>query len=274
MENPVRLASKPDIPALCEIWKSCFINDSEEYIEYFYKENFDSIKTYIYCSDGRPVSMVHIFDAVINDGNISHKAMYAYAGGTLPGYRHNGYFEAVMRHVQNTAVSGREILFFKPAPHLISYYQFLGCVNGSFFRIVTFSPEEKQPYIFTDISDIEYNRLRDSAFSGTAYVKWSDDYIRWCIDENAFFSGRTLKTAINGKEHFILLYPEDDMLVVNETDMSLSELKQVGSSLCKLFDKKQIKAYMPDSCEEGEETISSLIYNSELRNYYTNLILI
>ena len=273
MKKPIRLAAKQEIPELCKIWKTCF-NDSEEYIEYFYKENFDSIRTYIYCADGMPVSMVHIFDAVICDGNRSHKAMYAYAGGTLPEYRHNGYFEAVMRHVQNTAVTGREILFFKPAPHLISYYRFLGCVNGSFFRIVTFSPEENQTYAFADISETEYNRLRDSAFSGTAYVKWSDDYIRWCIYENAFFSGRTLKTVINGKEHFILVYPEGDILVINETDMSLSELKQVGSSLCSLFGKNRIKAYIPGSCEEGEEIISSLIYNSELRNYYVNLILI
>ena len=272
MSKNIRLATKQDIPYLCEIWKACF-PDSFEYIEYFYRENFEHVKAYVCCADGRPVTLAHLFDAVIKDGENEYKAYYAYAGGTLPEYRHHGHFEACIRHLQKTAVDDGRILFLKPSESLISYYQFLGCVKASEFKVITFKPESNTHFEFEDLSYKEYNKMRDAAFSKGTYVKWSDEYVRWCVDENAFFSGKTLKVKIDGKEYFLMAYPKGDELIVNETNLEADLLKQVGGALCDLFAKKTIKAYMPEYCKEGEEEMSSYIYNSELRNYYVNLIL-
>lgn len=272
MDNVIRPAERKDIPALTEMWKACF-PDSEEYIKYFYRENFNFVTTIVECVDGKPVSFSHTFDAVIKDRDACHKALYAYAGGTLPEYRNNGYFVKILKYIQETAVKTDSVLFFKPALHLIPYYSSFGCVKGSVLKLVTVNPEEIRPFVFTDLSYKEYNRMRDSAFSEGPYVKWPDEYIRWCIKDNEFFSGKTFKTELDGKEYFLMVYPKGDKLIVNETDMSVEQLRLMSGYLCKSFGSKLIEAYMPARCEEGEEELASFIYNSDLRNYYTNLIL-
>ena len=273
MNSEIRSAEKQDIPELIKIWKACF-SDSEDYIKLFYRENFDRVKTLVTCVDGKPVGFSHLFDAVIKNRNVCYKALYAYAGGTHPEYRNNGFFASMLKHIQNEAVKNEYALFFKPALHLIPYYTSYGCVKGSELKLVTVNPEEIRPFDFTDLSYKEYNRMRDSAFSENTYVKWPDEYIRWCIKDNEFFSGKTFMTELDGKKHFLMVFPKEDKLIVNETDLSVEQLKLLSGYLCESFGSKTIEAYMPSCCEEGEPILTSFIYNSELRNYYTNLILI
>ena len=83
MNNCIRLATENEIPVLCELWKACF-PDSEEYIKYFYKENFERISVVVYAVDGKPVSMVHVMDSCFADGEKMQNAKFLYAGGTFP----------------------------------------------------------------------------------------------------------------------------------------------------------------------------------------------
>ena len=117
--------------------------------------------------------------------------------------------------------------------------------------------------------------MRNAAFSGLPYAKWSDRHIKWCIDENEYFSGKTIAINANGEQYFLMGSPEGDTLIITETNLSLKQLKEFSGALCDLFNTKLIKAYMPDfSCVEGEEIISSLVNNLPLRKTYVNLILI
>ncbi len=274
MADGVRLAAKDDIPYLRDIWKASF-PDSEEYVKLFYERNFDRIEIPVYCLNSKPVSMLHLFDAQFSDIDGCRKAKYAYAGATLTRYRKNGYYKALFFYAMDEAVKNGYLIFCKPfSPELSKYYEKLGFEIDSYFRLVTLNPHKPLPLSVSDISPEQYKSMRDSAFSHIPYAKWSDSHIRWCVEENAYFSGRTLAFEYSGEEHFLMCYPVNDTLIITETDLSLDALKSLSGSFCRLFGANELKAYMPETCPEGEKIISSIVYNGPLNKTYSNMILI
>ena len=275
MNTEIRIAKEQDIPALCDIWKSCFL-DSEEYINYFYDENFERIESYILTVDKKPVSMVNMLPASFKNNNDFQPAKFIYAAGTLPAYRGKGYMGKIIRFTKSEAKKHEYALFLKPSSaSLTEFYQSFGFKINSYFQLVSLLPSEKQTLLVSDISCTEYNSLRNAAFCDTPYVKWSDEHIHWCIEENEYFSGKTLKFEFEDKDYFLLGYPEENTLIINETNLSLNQLKHLSGALCNVFGTEHIKAYMPDaSCCEGERIISSVVYNTSICNTYVNLILI
>ena len=274
MNDGIRLAQKQDIPGLCEIWKQCF-SDSEEYIRTFYRENFARITVIIYEADGKPVSMVNLIDALVVGRNTQQNAKYLYAVGTLKAYRSKGYMSAVLRHIVNQAEESGRALFLKPSsPSITEFYKPFGFYTKTYVRSVSLTPDERRSLTCDDISFAEYNRMRDTAFEYMPYVKWDDEHINWCIEENKLFSGRTVKITFEDKDYFLLGYPEDNALIINETDLSVSQLQNLSGALCSLFGTETIKAYLPcSSCDEGEKIISSVLYNTPEINTYVNLIM-
>ncbi|MCR5207000.1 MAG: GNAT family N-acetyltransferase [Eubacterium sp.] len=275
MNSCIRYADKQDIPILVEMWKSCF-SDSEEYIRYFYKENFDNIEVLVNSVNGKPVSMAHIINCSFVDGKERNKGKFIYAVGTSPDYRNRGSFTGLMRYITGKAKEKGYALFLKPSePGIELNYKKAGFERDSVLRIVTFKCEGVQPIDVSPLSYKEYNKMRDAAFSDIPYVKWDDEHVKWCVEENEYFSGRTLRVAFGGKSFFLMGYRENGTLIINETDLSFEQLKLISGSLCREFETELIKAYLPDrSCNKGEEVVSSLVYNLPHKNTYANLILI
>ena len=275
MSDGLRFAEKSDIPALCDIWEVCF-NDIEDYVRFFYRENFDFVTTSVYAVDGRPASMLHWFDACFVDGDRRRKAKYLYAGGTLPEYRKNGYYGAVIRYVLDYADKNGYALFGKPANQpLIPYYRTFGFISDACFKLLRVSPGGRIPLKTGPISPEEYNRMRNRAFAARPHVEWPDRYVGYCFAENAFFGGKTLAVEADGAVHFLMAAPKENALFITETDLSLSQLSRLSGALCERFGVGVLKAYLPDySCGEGEEIVSSVINNAPLHNTYVNLLLI
>lgn len=275
MADGIRFARRDEIELLSEIWKTCF-NDSEEYISLFYTKNFDRIAVPVYCVNGKPVSMMHILDSKFVFPGGYQDARLLYAGGTLPEYRGRGFFRELLINACRMADAEGFAAFFKPATASLEkfYTSEFDFRPDSYFRLVTVIPSDTAHAVFGEISYREYNRLRNEAFSDIAHAEWSDGHIRWCAEENAYFSGKTLSVRLDGTEHFLMGYPCDNTLIINETDLSPDGLRRISGSLCKLFGTELIKAYLPDSCGEGELITASVVYNTELRNTYVNQILI
>ncbi len=275
MNIDIRPATKRDIPALCEIWQACF-HDSDEYLKLFYEENFGYAEILILTVDGEPASMVHFFDAELVDGKEFLSAKYGYAVGTLPKFRKKGYFHILMKYVMERAKKKGDVLIYKPATRSLgNLFIGLGAKHDTDYRLLSIEPGKKRELSVYDISSEEYNKLRNEAFSDTPYVRWHDEYIRWCIKDNAFFGGRTLGFDWEGKSCFIMCYPEDETLIISETNLSPKQLKVLSGTLCSLFDTKHIKAYMDEStCDEGEKVIATVLYNAPIKHTYVNLLLI
>ena len=275
MRSEIRLADERDIPDLCELWQSCF-SDTEEYIRFFYRENFSRISVPVYTLNGKPVSMIHLMDAAFADGPDEHPVRFVYAVGTLPACRKNGFMRSLLLSAARSAKEKGYGLFLKPSPHLAEYYAALGFVLDNRFRLFAADPEPagRKDVSFTSISAEEYNRLRNAAFSGRPFVKWPDAHVRWCVDENAFCGGRTISLSLDGNTHFLMGYPDDGVLRVTETDLGPEKLRQAASALCERFGTARLEAFLPEeSCREGETLVSSVVYNTPLRRTYANLLL-
>ncbi|MBE5809193.1 MAG: GNAT family N-acetyltransferase [Clostridiales bacterium] len=275
MDVAVRTARRKDIPALCGIWRACF-PDTEDYIRYFYRENFERIAVWVRTVDDAPVSMLHLFDAAFADGGYSRPAKLIYAVGTHPSYRRQGHMGRLLEAVKGRAREEGHVLFLKPATaELTEYYRSFGFEPDARFRVVTIRPGERVPLQTDMLSAQEYNRLRDIAFSGYPYAKWPDRHVQWCVDENEYCGGRTLSVMLDGETHFVMGAPQGDTLLITETDMGPSQLERAGGALCALFGAASLKAYLPDHvCGKGEEIVSSAVYNAPLRDTYVNLIMI
>ena len=217
----IRIASKQDIPSLCEIWKQCF-NDSEEYIKLFYEKNFERIKTLAYFENEKPVSVVHLVDAVLTNGDIKQPAKLIYATGTLPVHRKKGLMSALIKNVTDMADKNGSALFLKPSsPATASFYKAFGFEEGAPLKTASLTPSDLEPFDIRELSPEEYNEMREKAFCNIPRAKWDNAHIKWCIEENECFSGKTLGIKFENKEHFLLGYPEENTLFINETDLSI-----------------------------------------------------
>ncbi len=275
MYSGIRPAERRDIPVLCGIWQACFY-DPAEYIRFFYEENFDRIAVYVRTVNDSPVSMLHLLDSEFGSSAGIRKAKLIYAAGTAPAHRGKGYMGELIRHVTSLADAGGHALFLKPSSErLAEYYGSFGFMPDARFRLLTVLPEEAEPLTLTDLSGEEYNRLRDAAFSSRPYARWRDDHLRWCVAENAFCGGRTAAVEMDGGTRFFMGYPRDGVFLITETDMTPSQLRRAGGTLCGIFGTRTLRAYLPDfACGEGRLIVSSVVYNAPLDGTYVNLILI
>ena len=275
MVNGIRLAKEEDIPSLCRIWKECF-PDSEEYIRCFYKENFNHIKVLAYFIDGAPVSMMHLIDSCLKDSDISQRALFIYATGTLPEHRGKGYMGELIKTLTKKADKEALALFLKPSsPTTQSYYQSFGFSPDGGFSLLDIETSGNSPFDSFDISAEEYNKMREAAFSDIPHARWDNEHINRCLEDNAYFSGKTLRIQYDNNDYFLLAYPQNDTLIINETNLSVSQLEAVCGSLCALFKTKRIKLFLAQSSPlQDKNTVSNLLYNSVVSNPYINLILI
>lgn len=275
MRSDIRLASERDIPDLCAIWQSCF-PDSEDYIQYFYRENFRRISVPVYTMDDKPVSMIHLMGAEFADGSDQYPVRYVYAVATLPAFRNMGFMRSLLLSAARSAEESGYGLFLKPIPALVEYYASLGFAQDNRFRLFAAEPEPdgRRDFFFSPVSAEDYNRLRSAAFSARPFVKWPDAHVRWCVDENALCGGRTLSISLDGSTHFLMGYPAGGILHITETDLSPGQLQLIASALCELFDTARLEAFLPEeSCPEGIAVVSSCVCNAPLRHTYANLLL-
>ena len=275
MRSDIRLATEEDLPALTELWRSCFA-DSEDYIRFFYRENFGRIRVPVYSLNGKPVSMIHMMDASFADNADGYHVRFIYAAGTRPDCRGKGYLRSLLLFAEESAIENRYGLFLKPSPALTNYYSALGFAEDSRFRIFTAEPEQcgQMDLSFDPLSAGEYNRLRDRAFSERPFVKWPDDHVRWCVDENAFCGGLTLSLTFDNNTHFLMGYPAGGVLRISETDLNPEQLRLAAFALCKLFGVSRLEAYLPEAAvREGPTVVSSFVFNAPLRRTYANLLL-
>ena len=275
MENGIRIAEKRDIPAMREIWKVCF-HDSDAYVRFFYREGFDGLEAAVYAVNDVPVSMLHWMDCRFVNGDEQRDAKFLYAGGTLPEYRKNGYYGTLFSYITSLADQNGFAVFGKPASReLVPYYQQFGLEPDACLRRVTVAPDERIELAFSPLTPEAYNRMRSRAFADRPHAEWPDRHVEFCMKENAFFGVRTLAVEMDGETRFVMGAPSAQTLVITETDLTLPQLRRAGGALCDLFGTGLIKAYLPEHTrEEGEEIISSIVYNAPLSKTYVNLILI
>ena len=137
--------SRPDqIPALKAIWAASFPEDSHELIDRAFGRLYRPADCMVECRAGRPVSMAFLLPAVWHNGTSTYPVQYIYAAATLPAYRGQGLFGALLRQAHEEASRrGQAASFLRPGePSLTAYYRRFGYENWFTAAVLRLSREE------------------------------------------------------------------------------------------------------------------------------------
>lgn len=237
MEYEIRYASKEMIPACSHIWQECF-GDDESYTALYFTNRFTEDNMLVCCVDGKPVSMLSLLPAVLQQEGQEVPIRYVYAVATLPEYRRRGYARRLIEEARKLLA---EVLVLEPAtPVLEEYYKKLGfypafTVSECSFRAQQIQEargeENGQEYWLLTVTPSEYAKLRDACFAGDGYVRWDEEAIRYALTENDFADGYAYKVAHHGREDILLFRETEDEIIVLETSLSDADLLSVMKRL-------------------------------------------
>lgn len=92
LEGKEKINSRP-------LYEECFLEDTKEYIDYYYNNRISENEVVVNEKDGEIVSALHLIPKLAVVGNIKTNITYIYAVGTLEKYRKKGYSKEIFDDV-------------------------------------------------------------------------------------------------------------------------------------------------------------------------------
>lgn len=126
------------------LWKACFTEDSDSFVEYYYKEKTRDNRILVKREEDRVLSMVHYNPYCIRMQEQEWNLDYLVAVATDPGHRRKGYFREMFRKMlKDEAAEGKPITYLVPV-----------------------NPEVYAPMDFTFIGNVPVYELKPGLESG------------------------------------------------------------------------------------------------------------
>ncbi|MDR0833517.1 MAG: GNAT family N-acetyltransferase [Candidatus Symbiothrix sp.] len=130
-EEIPRQARDDNKPALMALWKRCFPEDTDVFIDLYFTHLYTSEDVLIAVVDNQPIAFLQMLPCTLETQEKSYPTGYIYGVMTHPGYRHKGY----MNQLLTTALSvlkerACDYAFLIPqSPELAHTYSKYGFVN-------------------------------------------------------------------------------------------------------------------------------------------------
>ena len=165
----IDFAGYSDRKALCDLWQSVFLEDSE-ITEYFFENIFGDTNTPVIRVDGEIASALFLLDCTIGD----YKGKCVYCAMTNYSHRGKGYMKTLLDYSYDFCCdNGFDFLFLVPAEKsLFDYYKKCGFKDFGLRRSHTFdgtTPEIKEKINF----DCEFK------FSSDIVEYWKNSCIHY-----------------------------------------------------------------------------------------------
>ena len=128
------------IDAVKKIWKVCF-DDTEEYVDMFFKEVFDPSHLMLSEHDGKPVSSLLLQPFAMNFHGVELPANYICGAATLPHFRMHGIMSGLMRQaLRRSYDQGALLCCLIPAEdYLYAYYRNFGFCPAFYSQLSCFT---------------------------------------------------------------------------------------------------------------------------------------
>ena len=211
---------KEYIPYLKNIWKECF-KDSDEYINFFFDNRYSDENVAVKICDGVPVAMLFVLPSMVVVKGKYEKYGYVYAVSTLEKYRGKGISTELMEFIEgNFDVKGT---FLVPASEsLFKFYEKRGYKDAFSLKEILFNTFETDINIKCeyDVSPKEYKELRDNMFFDEGYVSWSEEALKYALNENKFVGGKNYRVEYNNKVYAVMGYIEKGRFFAREAVVS------------------------------------------------------
>ena len=247
--------SRPDqIPALKAIWAASFPEDSHELIDRAFGRLYRPADCMVECRAGRPVSMAFLLPAVWHNGTSTYPVQYIYAAATLPAYRGQGLFGALLRQAHEEASRrGQAASFLRPGePSLTAYYRRFGYENWFTAAVLRLSREElaalggRAAGIARFSSCPDYGARRDALLAAhPCWIRWEERLARQAVD--------TASGVLIGPDGCALCERAGDTLLVRELLCPPERLADYGRALLECFPSSRYEIVRPaDETRPGE----------------------
>ncbi|MGI5970380.1 MAG: GNAT family N-acetyltransferase [Oscillospiraceae bacterium] len=235
---------------LRELWELSF-GDSPEYIDFFMNNKPESTRPYFEVLEDHIAGAVWGFECHIREVG---PAVYAYALGTHPVYRHRYVASGLMKALAaNLKASGKALCLLSADKQLCDFYKALGFRQLISRKRVSLGSGGGAPVAVSDVSDEEYKALRDEYFSWGGCICWDISFIRYAIRETRLCGGFAHKLVLGGKEYLLRGELRGNRLLIAETTMCDGELKSCAGSLLKHYGALELECLLPaDSGLPGE----------------------
>lgn len=258
-------ASKADIPALKQLWKSCFF-DTDRYIDCYFNNLFSLIRVPVWrTGEGTPVSMLSMLPARLQCGREPYEGHYIYAAATRKEYEGQGLMSRLLEFAcEEACAAGERFSCLLPASEaLIRFYGRRGYQPAFYKELVHAPPYGSTAPQFTPevrpLSATEFAALRQSFAGRLERVLLQDPrlypYLYLELLESRM---EALGLWLDGREHYAVCYPEEDLLTVKETSLSKEQLAGCIGALKKRYRCSGAVACFPPG-QGGKQVMSGML---------------
>lgn len=281
----ITTATNQMVPELKELWKLCF-HDEDTYIDFYYRNRFVEKETLVYLVESHVVAMLTLMPGYVVHHKEKQPVRYVYAVATHPDHRKRGYAAALIDYAHQFIPTDYVGTFLVPAsPSLFQYYETLGyqavsnkellhCKVDDFLSLSKI--EELEPQVrMEQLTEYDYDQYRAKAYENTGYVMWEIDSLRYLISEFQFLGGYAYKVIMNREEGALLYYLDRDTLVIKETTLSDSGIREAVRFLKLQMSFSYITIILPKTSHLVGETMPyAMSYaNGFWGNEYINMAL-
>jgi len=260
---------------LKEIWHECF-GDGYEYIDFFFENRFQSIKTVIALYEEKVVGAAYLMPVKAWEYGEIKDGWYGYAIGVLKEYRKNGIYAMMHEKIMNEINANNQFYILCPAnKKLCEFYASLGFNEFSYLKTVklNFCDTDKKASS-KRISAKRYTELRNKFFNQDGFIFWDENAIEYAIKENEFCGGFADEIVIGGKAFAVMARPFEEGIRIIESTVPDEYMKDITSHLMQKHKAEYIVWTMPAYNNEEEKYLSAMTCSLKKGDFpYLNLVL-
>lgn len=197
------LATQDMYKDLGTMWQACF-GETPDNASFLLDNRVPLTNCAVCIVDGTLVSALYMLEFSLDLGGYFTPAYYIYGVGTMPQFRSQGYMGALMQYTEGIAIHrGVRYLALLPCNEgLYNYYEkfgFFQCFSADFItlsrdELLTMCPYPCSSGLSSSTPLRDFGALRQSNFSGAGFAAWGSPHIKYAMNLNTRYGGRTVIT--------------------------------------------------------------------------------
>jgi len=251
----IRTASEQDVPALKQLFATCFNDTDDDFLNSFFNDYFSTTTGMVAIRDKRIATMLFLCPATMKVNGIIRTLYYVYACGTLPEYRGLGLMKQLLETAFDYAKQQNSwgLLLVPAEKPLFGYYGKLGFGFFSSLKEKDIKPDKiSQPFFSPyQISPDEAAAIRARRFDGDYQVQWDAAHIAFSASIADLPGGGLVGVQRgNGQNDYALCEKNETGLRVKETSVEEELLPQLSAFLQEQFAVATTRFYLPSIDKE------------------------
>lgn len=265
------------IDQLKEIWRKCYPEDPESYIDFFFKNGFQYSKCVGISDAEQVIGVIYLFPCYIAETD--KKAYYFYAGGVLPSYRGKGCYRRLIAYAAEYCIRNEYEMLCYPLPSLRQFYEQMGFTEQYYYAVSKITESD----ILNGCDELKIQPVQPSELLNIMRfhaqygdVLWDESVMEYVCREYQFSGGICCKLFVNDIAHYMFYKKDGEKLIVTDTSVSLERIKRLSGSLMEHSQTKQIvvwhRVYADDKSSRVLSSIGSLKIHNPSKWYVLTML--